>query len=280
MEPSTPSFNNDLVTSILSFLDVANNRPADLPLLDSLVGAYTRSVPWESAFRIAKKARVMDDPDLGELVDSVRWPAEFWNDAINRGGGGTCFESNYAFFTLLKALGYKGYLTINNMGDSIGCHTAIVLNINGCRWIADVGLPLYVPLLLDPAQETERDSLFHHYTVRPGGGGTYQIDRDRHPKSNCFTLVDLPVDDKVYRSATIKDYGPNGHFLDRVIVNMVIDDQVWRFNSDELPLHLECFHNDRRTNYPLKQNNPQVAIAERFGLDQEVVQIALSAVQR
>ena len=118
----TAPLSPELTRAVLSYLGVPA-APPTLDLIDTIVTAYTRTVPWESAFRIAKRARTPD------TADCPRWPDEFWTDALTRGGGGTCFESNYALFSLLRALGYEGYLTINNMGETVGCHAAIVL-----RW--------------------------------------------------------------------------------------------------------------------------------------------------
>ncbi len=138
-----PALSPDWAMTVLAHLGVDAGRPT-LALVDALVEAYTRTVPWESAFRIVKRARTQNTRDC------PRWPEEFWQDAIERGGGGTCFESNYAFFALLRAIGYEGYLTINNMATKVGCHTAIVLKLEGKPWLVDVGLPLFSPLPLDP----------------------------------------------------------------------------------------------------------------------------------
>jgi arylamine N-acetyltransferase len=244
--------------------------PPTLDLLDALIAAYTRSVPWESAFRIAKSTRTPD------AENCPRWPDEFWDDALARGGGGTCFESNYAFFSLLRALGYEGYLTINNMDQVVGCHAAIMLRVNGRRWLVDAGLPLYVPLPIDPSTTTQRPSPFHTYTVRPDGKGRYQIERTQHLKRNCYTLIDTPVPNAAYRAATTADYGVEGFFLHRVIVYKVVRGQVWRFNSAETPLHLESFQDGKRTDHPLDGDVAQV-VAGHFGMDVTTVRAALAA---
>src|SRR5688572_9127270 len=129
----------ELTQQVLGYLKVSPAAP-DLALLDALVGAYIRTVPWESAFRIVKRARTINTEDC------PRWPEEFWADAMERGGGGTCFESNYAFFGLLGALGYEGYLTVNDVGDHPACHTAIVVPLEGEKWLVDVGWPVHGPL--------------------------------------------------------------------------------------------------------------------------------------
>lgn len=219
---------------ILRFLQVERQEPGPA-FLDGLLTAYTRRVPWESAFRIAKRAATP------VTADCPRWPPEFWRDARERGGGGTCFESNYAFFHLLQALGFDGYLTVNDMGESRGCHTAIVTRLGDERRLVDVGYPLYLSLPLSPGQTTQRATPFHTYTATPQPGNRYEIQRDRHPKPYVFTLIDRPVSDADYRAATTADYEPTGHFLKEVIVHRVIDGRLWRFNGRARPHLLESF---------------------------------------
>ena len=68
-------------------------------------------MPWESASRIVRRARHT------ESADCVLLGAEFWESHFALGTGGTCYESNYAFFGLLRRIGFEGYLTINDMGS-------------------------------------------------------------------------------------------------------------------------------------------------------------------
>jgi arylamine N-acetyltransferase len=267
---STSPLSPDLTGDVLRYLGVEAGAPS-IVHLDTLLTAYTRTVPWESAFRIAKRARTND------TADCPRWPNEFWRDAIDKGGGGTCFESNYAFFSLLRALGYEGYLTVNNMLPKIGCHTAIRLNIADRSWLADVGLPIYAALPIEANGITQRASPFHTYTVRPDGEHEYQIERDQHQKTNCFTLVDRAVAENDYRQATTDDYGANGLFLNRVIVNKIIDGRQWRFTSDERPLHFEVFEDGRRIDHIITGDVAE-AVAQRFGMDAETLRAALDAV--
>jgi arylamine N-acetyltransferase len=279
----------ELTDEILRYLSVSDGRQPDLALLDDLVAAYVRHVPWESASRIAKKARVMERTGAADEQLIARWPAEFWLGAIGRGTGGTCFESNYAFFALLTALGFSGYLTINNMDPTIGCHAAIVVTLDGHAWLTDVGLPLYVPLPLESVQVTERQSPFHRYTVRPSGSCTYRIERDQHPQTYCFTLIDQPVADSTYRKVLTGDYGPGGLFLDRVIVSKVIAGHICRFNSDEQPYVLERFgpshassvgraNRVRRADNVRLSENPTSDVSRYFNIDEQVLRRALQVV--
>lgn len=260
--------NPTLAGQVLDYLGLRRALPT-LGFLDLLIQRYTASVPWESAFRIAKRSRT------ALLEDCPRWPEEFWQDALARGGGGTCFESNYAFISLLRALGFAGYLTINDMEETTGCHTAIILTLQGKLWLVDAGYPLYTTMPLE-SSTSRRHCRFHTYTLTPNGDNRYQVKRDKHPQLYAFTLVNQPVDEVTYRSATTANYDTQGFFLDRVIITKVIDHQVWRFNSGERPFHLEAFENGARTDYPL-QDNPAVEVAEHFGMNLDIVRMALRA---
>jgi arylamine N-acetyltransferase len=266
-----PALTNSQQAAILDYLELVPADSPGLSFLEELISAYTRRVPWESAFRIVKRGRTRD------LVDCPRWPDEFWTEAIEKGGGGTCFESNYAFFALLISLGYRGYLTINNMGNSTGCHAAIVLKIGGSLWLADVGLPVYRPLPVNAQVKTIRSSRFHRYTVTPEGNKSFQIDRDRHPLPNCYTLINQPVPDAQFRQATTDDYGPEGHFLDQVIVTKVVGELVWRFSSRERPFLLERFEDGKKYTQRLPEGERELAavVGHRFSIDEDTVCTAL-----
>ncbi len=257
-----------LTEAALAHLGVAASAPSR-DLLDALVTAYTRTVPWESASRIARRARA------AAVADCPRWPDQFWREAFRHGTGGTCFESNYAFFRLLRALGFDGYLTINNMGETLACHTAIVILLDGQRWLTDVGMPIYLPLPFGPESALSRRTVFQTYTVRPDGAGVYQVERAPHPSPNCFTLFDRPIPDATYRAALTADYEPTGFFNDRVILTKVIGEEIWRFNG-VTPPRMETFVYGGRADHTLEGETAS-AVSGRFGIDAETVRTALRA---
>ena len=256
-----------LVPHIQKHLNIPTEAPPSLENLTRLVDGYIRRVPWESASRIARRANVQ------ATEDCPRWPDTFWQSAIAHGTGGTCFESNYAFFHLLRHLDYAGYLTINNMGDSIGCHTAIIIRMGDEKYLVDVGLPLVAPLKIDPSHTTITKTEFHTYTIIPEGNNIYTVNRDNHLRTNCFTLIDQPVEESAYRKATTNDYGDNGLFLDQVIVTRVVEGRQWRFKAEGEPYQLESFYQGDKTLFYLGDDVDEVArqVADKFELDQDIV---------
>lgn len=255
---------------MLTHLGVTPAAP-DLALLNRLLLGYGQAVPWESASRIVKRARV------DEHTMAPRWSEEFWDDALELGTGGTCFESNAAFLALLRALGYESYLTINDMGDTVGCHTALVVRLEDRPWLVDVGYPLYGALPLNPDYSTSCATPYLTYTAQPVAPGRYVITNQPHPKPYVFDLIDTPVDKAVYRAATTNDYGPAGLFLDRVIIRKVVDGTIWRFDS-AAPLRLERFADSERLDV-LIEGDVAGVLSRHFGIAEPVLAAALAHVE-
>jgi N-acetyltransferase len=259
-----------LTDQVLGYLGLAPSTP-DLGYLNALIGQYGQRVPWESASRIARYARAAGSA-------SPNWTEQFWRDAMQLGTGGTCFESNRAFFGLLTQLGFRGYLTINNMNQTIGCHTAIVVEIGDQRFLVDAGYPIYGALPLDPQRATVCETPYLTFEAEPIGAGEYLITNRPHPKPYMFNLIDRPIDDATYRAATIADYGPGGFFLNRVILRKVIDGCIWRFDSN-LPRVLEQFRAGERIEHPL-DDAPAPQLSRRFQISEPIVAAALASLAR
>jgi arylamine N-acetyltransferase len=263
--PLSPS----LTCSVLRYLDVPTPITRDVAFLDTLIGAYIRRIPWESATRIIKRARE------SYTHCCPRLPQEFWESAMIYGTGGTCFESNYAFLALLRALGYEAYLTINDMDMLRACHSALVVTVGHERWLVDVGLPLHIALPLDFMGHVTRRAPLHSYTVVSCGDLCYEITRDNHPKPYCFTLIDQPISDEDYRAAIAADYGSSGLFLDRVIISRVIDDEIWRFYAQKNSATLDSFKNGCRTKHTLG-DDPAPLLTQIFDMDESIIKTALA----
>jgi hypothetical protein len=258
--------------AVLDYLEVERTAP-DLALMNRLIDAYGRHVPWESASRIARRART------AETTNCPRWPHTFWDQAQRHGTGGTCFESNLAFAALLRALGFATQLTINDMLETVGCHTAIITQVDGQRWLVDAGYPVLCAVPIDPERTTEARSPYLKYSLTPVAHGRYLVENRPHPKPYMFHLIDHPVDLQSYVRATTNDYGPDGLFLDRVIIRKVVEGDIWRFDGNSRPFHLEQFRDGERTDHALPAD-PVAAVSAHFGIDAAIVGQALALVEQ
>lgn len=226
-----------LTARILGNLKCPREEPT-LRYLNRLIYAYVRTVPWESVSRVVKRRATP------ETRDCPRLPEEFWNSAIERGLGGTCFESSLAFYSLLIALGYEGYLTVNDMGETRGCHAATTVLIGDRKYLVDVTIPVLAALRIDPRRITRRQAPVYDHTLHPVGDDRYEVRRSHNSRRSSFTLIDVPVSLPDYHLIVQNDYLATGNFNKSVVINKVIDQTMTRFVSDHFPYKLEQ-HNRR-----------------------------------
>ncbi len=269
---SNQNLSEALVKDILEYLGCPPKAPT-LRYLNLLIHAYICIVPWESVSRIVKRYMTP------ETKDCPRLPEEFWGEAMKHGFGGTCYESSLAFYSLLIALGYEGYLTVNDMGDSPGCHAAIVLLLDGQKYLVDITIPVHAAIRIDPQKTVRRNTAFHNYTIRPVQENKYQVERSHHPRRYAFTLIDVPVSLQDYQSVLENDYTEMGFFLKSVVMVKVIDGKTWRFFSDHRPYKLESFNRVGKEETFQEPETMPGTLAGLFQMPEDSISAALSWIQ-
>lgn len=262
-----------LIRDILNDLDCPLHAPT-LRYLNRLIYSYLCRVPWESVSRIFRRHTT------ASTSDCPRWPEEFWHDSIRYGFGGTCFESSLAFYSLLMALGYEGYLTVNDMGDSRGCHAAIVLLFDGQKYLVDITIPLHAAVRVDPEKVVKRHTSFYDYTIRPVQENKYEVELSGHPSRYAFTLIDVPVSLPDYQAIVKDDYQElTGRFLKSVVIVKFIDGRTQRFFSDHRPYKLESFDRTGKLETLIEPQVLPQTLAKLFQMPEESISAALAWIQ-
>lgn len=261
-----------LVKKILNYLGCPPNAPT-LRYLNRLIHACIRRVPWESVSRILKRHTTF------EMEDCPRLPTEFWNDAMKYGFGGTCFESSLAFYNLLTALGYEGYLTVNDMGESIGCHAAIVIIVDRQKYLVDNTIPVHTAVRINPRKVTRRRTPFFNYALHPVRKNIYEVKRSHNSKRISFTLIDVPVSLPDYQAIVQNDYLETGNFNKNVVMNKVINNKTTLFFSDHQPYKLERHNKRGRWETPLRIEILPRVLAKTFHMPEDSISAALSLIQ-
>ena len=263
------------VEAPLRFLELARERPS-LDYLRRLAVHYKERIPWETASRVVRRASVEDQSAR------PRRPPEFWELAIGQGTGGTCFESNHAFWALLGALGFDCELRINDMParGSERCHAAVVVRLDGKRYLTDVGysFPFYEPLPLTSAKKRSVRGAGYAYDILRIAPNRYEL---RSPVANgldglkqMYVLVDEPVDLPAYDARVVEDYGPTGLFLDSVVLFQAWPDRTMSIYSEARGL--ARFDGEKwRTDLPLEANR-ESQLAELFGVPADLLRQAFA----
>jgi len=263
------NLNADLVKDILNHLGCPATPPT-LRYLNQLIHAYIRRVPWESVSRIVKRHTT------SETRDCPRLPEEFWSNAMRYGFGGTCFESSLAFYSLLMVLGYEGYLTVNDMGESRGCHAAIIILLHGQKFLVDITIPVHAAVCIDPQRIVRRKTLLFDYKIRPIAENKYEVERSHRPSKDLFTLIDIPISLSDCLAVVEDDYTEaNGRFLKSVVMVKVVNEKGQRFFSDQKPYKLESFDRTGRTEKSIEAELLPHTLAELFQMPEVSIQTAL-----
>lgn len=260
------------VDDALKFLELHRQQPT-FEYLNTLIDAFIHKVPWESVSRIIKR----DATPL--TADCPRFPREVWSDAMKFGGGGTCFEINYAFFALLKALGYEGYMTLNDMTEAQACHAAIVILFDEQKYLVDVSVPFPRAYAYLPNVTVHQHTSWLNFSIQPIGENRYEIMRAPHARPHIFTFNDIPVNEADFEAAIEADYLPTGYFLNRVVINKMLGGRAWLFNSGTRPYMLESFDHEGKQEIPLELETLAGSLANQYRIPAEKISAALSLVE-
>jgi arylamine N-acetyltransferase len=262
-----------MIEAILNHLKVPQSPPT-LAYLQELITAYCSRVPWESVSRIARKATFPREEDC------VLSAPAFWEGALRLGTGGTCYESNWAFFYLLEGLGFKGYPTINTIQDKSSLHSALIIEIGGRKYLVDIGYPTYAPILVDEDAVTTTGSAQAAYRCTPLSTNEYRIEIFPHPAPYLYHLSDIPVSAKDYREIMRKDYGKGGLFLDRIVMRKLVHDVPTRFDSADLPYNIHTLMGGKKEKTYLEGEKLEAQLSHHFGLDADLIRQAFLALEK
>lgn len=257
---------------VLAYFGVAA-QPPSLAYLNTLLDRWPRCIPWESASRIARhRAR-------GTPADYARLPDRYFEQALAQGTGGTCFESNLALRSLLTPLGFTASLQFCDMeGETVNPHCALIVQLDGRAYLADVGYPIPAALELLPAQPTEVQTAVYRFAAAPEAGARWRIRRiSGGYEGLAFVVKGEAVDETTFHTRLLRDHEPDGLFLTQVIVQKMVDSHMLRYSDDKGLIQRTTGTETPLPLAPDEQADLPAALAARFGMDAAVLRAALGA---
>lgn len=216
------------IEAILQHLNLSKEEPT-LDYLNQILAAWSNRIPWESASRIARHQQV------GDPEDYAWFAKEFFQNAIQYGTGGTCFESNFAFRTLLLALGFECSLHFCDMEkEKPNPHCAVVATVDEIQYIADVGYPISSALELNVEESTVVATPVYHFKALPHNNNHWEVRRQAgNYESQAFILKSNPIEENTFRERLLQDHEPDGLFLNEVILSRTTNTCMWRYSKSK-----------------------------------------------
>ena len=159
------------VDSYLKRIKSENLKEVSLENLKQLHSNHILNIPFEN-FGIALNEHVK--MDLAAMYDKI----------IKKNRGGFCFELNYLFSWLLKSLGYDLILiSCRVFKEKKYSHLAMLVNINGQKYLADVGFgPGFRSVLEFVSNKIQQDKT-GCYSIKDGISDEIEIQAE-----DCYTL--------------------------------------------------------------------------------------------
>ena len=245
-------------------LSASRSRPE---LFEQLVKAFAR-LPYENISKIIKLSQQRDSPER------IRQPDEVVRDHLRERLGGTCFSLTFTLQAILSRSGFFCYPVMAHMRVGRNIHCALVVLVEGTKYLVDPGYLFGRPVELDPERLISFRNEFSRVQI------AFQ------PENSCYHLYTITEQERKWRySVSDKPVSPH-EFL-----------QHWQASFTKNAMHGICLNRvtpkgliyvrkkfmreitpEQRRNIDIKRHY-HAAIKEAFGIRQDLVEQALAALE-
>jgi len=252
----------DVREEVLDALDLSRAEPG-IGLLEALFARFNARVPFETASKIERDARVED------RAAKPRRPEIFWGEHLESGAGGTCFARVAAFADLLASLGFPARKLLGRVVQDFD-HAGLLVTAAGRPWICDVGFPL--PALL-PAQPGEVETGLGALAVGATERG-WRVALGGVPEGpRALELFAGDVPEPEFDRRWQETFRPGSKFLTEVALRNSMENRAVSFARGAVRV------DDLHTRLTLPLAGPRAGrLSEIFGVDEELLQSAFDRV--
>lgn len=239
--------------------------PARPERLKELVAAYA-NLPYENLSKVIKLHT------FGSPEHALRLPDEVAEDHLGRHLGGTCFSLTFFLECLLRENGFTGYKVMAHMHAGNNIHCALIVVVDGIRYLVDPGYLLTEPMQLS------RDRPVRYHTPSTG------VQLEYHHESGTYHLFTFNADGRKWRYRFIDQEVSATEFLKHWQASFVMPSmnslQLTRVSKHGYLYVRNEFMREMnlsgKKNHNLKKNYHET-LHELFGLDRSLIEEARSA---
>jgi len=252
------------VESFFRHFKLSRGNP-DLLFLRQIIEKFA-AFPYENISKIIQLSQTWDSGT------QIRLPDQVIEDHIRKNLGGTCFSLTFALQTILLQNGFIGYPVMAHMRAGRNIHCALIIGLDGLKYLVDPGYLLNEPMQLEAA--TRR--VYH----REFGG----VELRYTPASDSFDLFTFENQEIKWRYQFQDRPCPPDEFLQYWTASFTMPTMHGICLTRITPKGIIYIHKEfmRQTteqgkkNFKLKTNYHET-VHELFGIDKEVIEQALAA---
>lgn len=139
---------------------IATSHAPSLTLLGEILTGFS-NLPYENLSKIVKFRRHGEN-----ATQRLRLPEEVIEDHLRFRLGGTCFSLTFFLQTLLMHNGFVCHPVMGDMRAGENIHCALLVVLEGVKYLVDPGYLLRQPMALDPAKPRLHHSEFTGVELR------------------------------------------------------------------------------------------------------------------
>jgi arylamine N-acetyltransferase len=260
-----PGSHGESVQGFLRFFDLPDKDPSTA-YLEQILTFYAR-LPYENISKIIKLRKDFTSPER------LRLPEEVMDDHARFHLGGTCFSLTFFLQSILTLQGFSCYPVMADMRNRPNVHCALIVLLNGARYLVDPGYLLTRPMEIHPDKprlyRTEHTGVELMFNVQKQKYHLLTFDRQQSKWRYCFVDRPTPADEFLrHWQASFVQGTMHGICLTRVS-----DQGIIYLHKD----YLQVSNNEGREKRKIKQNY-HVVISDLFSIAPEWVEQALAAI--
>ena len=234
------------IDSYLARIGYDGSREPAVEVLRALHERHLYNVPFENLDIHWKRPIVVDtDRFLRKIIDERR--------------GGFCYELNGAFAWLLRELGFDVTMLSGRVPTESGTlgppfdHMALLVTIDGQRWLTDVGFgdSFLHPLHLDGENGEFEVLAGDEWEVRRNGQPEYRFTLDPHELDEYAPMCDY------------QQYSPESSFTKKRLCTLATPDGRVTLTDAKLIVR----SNGVRTETPVSAEEWESVLRQRFGIE-------------
>jgi arylamine N-acetyltransferase len=245
-------------------LSLGNTR---LELLERVVEAFSR-LPYENISKIIKLSQWQNSQDR------IRLPEEVVGDHLRERLGGTCFSLTFTLQAILLQNGFSSYPVMAHMRAGRNIHCALIVLVDGLKYLVDPGYLLGRPVQLDPRRPLSFSNEFSQVELcfQPQDSSYYLFTVNDQQRKWRYCFTDRPTAPREFLRHWQDSFTKNamhGICLNRVTAKGLVYVRK-RFMREITP--------GGKRNVNIKRDY-HAAIQEAFGIRQDLVEQALAALE-
>jgi arylamine N-acetyltransferase len=265
-----PALAPALVERVLARLGLGRRPTLDLVGLNLVYAAFSGSVPFDNV----QKRIWFASPQTTPLPGGD--PAEFFNNFLQHGTGGTCWPINGGMYALLRALGFEarriaGSVVVEGYPQGAN-HGSVLVTLDGISYLVDGWMASFKVLPLVPGRPASTGTGIHDIRAVPTENGFEIISYPGFDRDHALPFRPEPEHDPVdhvFFLARADRTKAVGFFNDALFISRHFPESIltigrkrkFRVAADGTLTKAEVGEAERKT-----------ALIEEFGLSEEIVQ--------